>query len=208
MVGGPTVPFLSTTWKISVTLSGQLCKAGLFAHDFHITQVEIFQMTTSPKKDNSVFTGVNLAKPQVPHLVRACRFTLFLVMRGVRLERPTLAGIGAGGKGTHGRRRMRQAGFESGRYLVDVVGRQRSLKNVQGKTPESCPGSRRDTPTRLSSPTIARLLAGNSETKLDAVTVSTPDHQSFPRIDHGDAGWQARLIVRSADAWQSGSPPR
>ena len=92
-----------------------------------------------------------------------------------RLEKPTLAGIGAGGKGRVDIEQSAKAGFEVV-ALVDVVDA-RKVKRAEGrlknivKSQEAYPDSKFFTDYR-------EMLREMGD-KVDAVTVSTPDHHHF-----------------------------
>jgi predicted dehydrogenase len=105
----------------------------------------------------------------------AAGFHFFPALADKKLEKPTLAGIGAGGKGRADVAGSQKAGFQVV-ALVDVVDTtkltnpQGRLKKMQGIR-EQYDGARFFTDYR-------EMLSEMGD-KVDAVTVSTPDHHHF-----------------------------
>ncbi|MEM8666406.1 MAG: Gfo/Idh/MocA family oxidoreductase [Planctomycetota bacterium] len=102
-------------------------------------------------------------------------FHFFPALGQKRLEKPTLAGIGAGGKGTADIMGSSKAGFEIV-ALVDVVD-VKKLSRLEGRL-------KRMGQTREAFPDAAfyadyREMLSDLGDKIDAVTVSTPDHHHF-----------------------------
>ena len=105
----------------------------------------------------------------------AAGFHFFPSLAKKRLEKPTLAGIGAGGKGRTDIEQSAKAGFEVV-ALVDIVdvkkldkinGRLQSMADVRGNHPDAAFF------------TDYRQMLSDLGDKVDAVTVSTPDHHHF-----------------------------
>lgn len=105
----------------------------------------------------------------------AAGFHFFPSLAQRRVEKPTLAGIGAGGKGRSDINGAKEAGFEIV-ALVDIVdakkvekleGRLKSMGAVRQAFP--------DTPFYVD----YREMLSDLGDKVDAVTVSTPDHHHF-----------------------------
>lgn len=142
----------------------------------------------------------------------AAGFHFFPSLAQGRLEKPTLAGIGAGGKGRVDIEQCKKAGFEVV-ALVDVIdakklekieGRLRSMADVRNQYPDAAFF------------TDYRQMLSELGDKVDAVTVSTPDHHHFHAsvmamqkgkhvycqkpLTHGI--WEARKMNQVAD--QSG----
>jgi len=105
----------------------------------------------------------------------AAGFHFFPSLAQNRVEKPTLAGIGAGGKGRSDIEQCKKAGFEVV-ALVDVIdakklgkveGRFRSMAQVRESYPDAAYYS------------DYRQMLSELGNKVDAVTVSTPDHHHF-----------------------------
>jgi len=105
----------------------------------------------------------------------AAGFHFFPALAEKKLEKPTLAGIGAGGKGTADIIGSRNAGFEVV-ALVDVVDTTKFSK-LEGKMKRS--GELRDQFQHAAFYTDYREMLADMGDKVDAVTVSTPDHHHF-----------------------------
>ena len=92
-----------------------------------------------------------------------------------KLEKPTLAGIGAGGKGRVDIQQSANAGFDVV-ALVDVVDA-RKVKNAEGRLKRVVQAQSGYPDARFFSD-YREMLAEMGD-KVDAVTVSTPDHHHF-----------------------------
>ncbi|KAA5547296.1 Gfo/Idh/MocA family oxidoreductase [Roseiconus nitratireducens] len=115
------------------------------------------------------------AKSMGTALGAAAGFHFFPSLAQKRLEKPTLAGIGAGGKGRTDIEQAKKAGFEVV-ALVDVIdakkldkieGRLRSMAQVRESFPDAAFYS------------DYREMLDELGDRVDAVTVSTPDHHHF-----------------------------
>ena len=111
----------------------------------------------------------------------AAGFHFFPALADKKLEKPTLAGIGAGGKGLTDISGAAKAGFHVV-SLVDVVDI-RKLGNAQGDKKalsrlNKLEGARNDHPDAVFYRDYREMLAEMGD-KVDAVTVSTPDHHHF-----------------------------
>lgn len=125
------------------------------------------------------------------------------------LERPALAGIGIGGKGRSDIQNSRQVGFEIA-ALVDVVD-SKKLPSISGRL-KSMAESRDEYSQARYFADYREMLAEMGD-KIDAVTVSTPDHHHFHAsvmamlagkhvycqkpLTHGL--WEARTLARVAE---------
>ena len=111
----------------------------------------------------------------------AAGFHFFPALAEKKLEKPTVAGIGIGGKGRSDLEGAAEAGFEVV-ALVDVVDSRRLGKVQADKKTLSRLGrvaeSQRNLPTRPFYSDYREMLADMGD-KVDAVTVSTPDHHHF-----------------------------
>ena len=102
-------------------------------------------------------------------------FHFFPALSDNKLGKPTVAGIGAGGKGTADINGASKAGFEV-IALVDVIDTTRLQKlegrlRKMGQTRQQFPDAKFYTDYR-------EMLADLGD-RVDAVTVSTPDHHHF-----------------------------
>ena len=105
----------------------------------------------------------------------AAGFHFFPGLANKRLEKPALAGIGAGGKGRADIEGAKRAGFEIV-ALVDVIDAKK-LRQVQGRL-RSMAQVRERYPEAQFFTDYREMLAELGD-KVDAVTVSTPDHHHF-----------------------------
>jgi predicted dehydrogenase len=108
-------------------------------------------------------------------------FHFFPALADKKIEKPTLAGIGAGGKGTADIMGSSKAGFEIV-ALVDVVdvsnlGGLRGDKKMQGRIKKMGQSRSAFPDARFFSDYRVMLEAMGD--KVDAVTVSTPDHHHY-----------------------------
>jgi len=92
-----------------------------------------------------------------------------------RLEKPTLAGIGMGGKGRGDIQQSQKVGFEVV-ALVDVID-PRKLASASGRI-KAIGGTQKAFPNAAFYTDYREMLAEMGD-KVDAVTVSTPDHHHF-----------------------------
>ena len=107
----------------------------------------------------------------------AAGFHFFPALADKKLEKPTLAGIGAGGKGTADINGSQKAGFEVV-ALCDVVDTKRlSMKDVSSKVIKA--GVLREQFSHAAFYTDYREMLADLGDKVDAVTVSTPDHHHY-----------------------------
>ena len=143
--------------------------------------------------------------PWEPH--RA--FIFFPALADKKLEKPTLAGIGAGGKGTADIAGSQKAGFEVV-ALVDVFDATK-LPSLDGKLKKL--GQVRNQYPNAQFFTDYREMITELGDRVDAVTVSTPDHHHFHAsalamragkhvycqkpLTHGI--WEARRMAEIAD---------
>ncbi|MCA9066651.1 MAG: hypothetical protein KDA96_26470, partial [Planctomycetaceae bacterium] len=104
-------------------------------------------------------------------------FGFQLLRSGARggLERPALAGIGAGGKGRTDIQESAKVGFEIA-ALVDVIDAKK-LHQVQGRL-KSMAEVRKDFPDARFFTDYREMFTEMGD-RIDAVTVSTPDHHHF-----------------------------
>ena len=139
----------------------------------------------------------------------ASGFHFFPSLANKRLEKPALAGIGAGGKGQSDISGSAAAGFEIV-ALVDIVDTKR-LTNLEGRLRRM--GAMREAYPDASFHTDYREMLSELGDKVDAVTVSTPDHHHFHAsalamldgkhvycqkpLTHGI--WEARMLARIAE---------
>lgn len=140
----------------------------------------------------------------------AALFGFNLLPSGARggLERPALAGIGTGGKGRSDIQNSKEIGFEIA-ALVDVVDSEK-LTSVDGRL-KSMAESRRTFPGARFFRDYREMLDEMGD-KIDAVTVSTPDHHHFHAsvmaMRHGKhvycqkplthGLWEARMLAKVA----------
>ena len=108
-------------------------------------------------------------------------FHFFPALGQKKLEKPTLAGIGAGGKGLADINGAKKAGFEIV-GLVDVVDTQKLSgvtgdKKFQGRI-KKMGVARKQSPDAAFYTDYREMLSDLGD-KVDAVTVSTPDHHHF-----------------------------
>ena len=138
----------------------------------------------------------------------AAGFHFFPALADKKLEKPTLAGIGAGGKGTADLAGSKKAGFEVV-SLVDVVDASK-LQKLEGKLKRLGDVRRSYPDARFF--TDYREMFSEMGDKVDAVTVSTPDHHHFHAsmlamqsgkhvycqkpLTHGI--WEARMLSQTA----------
>jgi predicted dehydrogenase len=92
-----------------------------------------------------------------------------------RLEKPTLGAIGIGGKGASDIAGARRAGFEVV-ALADIVDT-RKFSNVSGRMKRT--GQMREEYSQAKFFTDYREMLRDMEDRIDAVTVSTPDHHHY-----------------------------
>jgi len=92
-----------------------------------------------------------------------------------RVEKPTLAGIGSGGKGRSDIEQAKKAGFEV-IALVDVIDAKK-LEKIEGRL-RSMADTRNEYPDAEFFTDYREMLSQLGD-KVDAVTVSTPDHHHF-----------------------------
>ncbi|MFN3189530.1 MAG: Gfo/Idh/MocA family protein [Aureliella sp.] len=132
-----------------------------------------------------------------------------VIARG-RLEKPTLLGIGAGGKGRTDLQQAQKAGFDV-IAIADVVDAKR-LKTVDNKRIKSIVQTR-DAFDSAAFGTDYREMISELGEKVDAVVVSTPDHHHFhASIQAMQAGkhvycqkplthgiWEARMMREVAE---------
>jgi predicted dehydrogenase len=125
------------------------------------------------------------------------------------LEKPALAGIGAGGKGRADIYGSQQSGFQVV-ALVDIVDAKK-LQNINGRRFKSMADVRNGFPDAEFFTDYREMIAKLGD-KIDAVTVSTPDHHHFHAsalamqagkhvycqkpLTHGI--WEARTLARLA----------
>lgn len=102
-------------------------------------------------------------------------FHFFPALADKKLEKPTLAGIGAGGKGTADINGAAKAGFEVV-ALVDVVDA-RKLQKLEGRLKKM--GQTRQAFADAAFYSDYREMLSDMGDKVDAVTVSTPDHHHY-----------------------------
>lgn len=102
-------------------------------------------------------------------------FHFFPALADNKLGKPTLAGIGAGGKGTADISGANQAGFQIV-GLVDVVDTKK-LAKLEGRLKKM--GQMRNAFPEAQFYSDYRELLAKMGDKVDAVTVSTPDHHHF-----------------------------
>ena len=93
-----------------------------------------------------------------------------------QLEKPALAGIGTGGKGVADIRGSEQAGFQVV-ALADVVDARKMLTKPDGRARNL--GEMQRTHEQAAFFTDYREMIAQMGDKIDAVTVSTPDHHHF-----------------------------
>ncbi len=111
----------------------------------------------------------------------ASGFHFFPALADKKLEKPALAAIGAGGKGAADISGSKSAGFEivalvdivDGKKLCNFSGDKKALGRIKniGKSRESYPDA--------AFYTDYREMLSDLGDKIDAVTVSTPDHHHF-----------------------------
>ena len=102
-------------------------------------------------------------------------FYFFPALANKRIEKPTLAGIGIGGKGQTDIEQCKKAGFEVV-SLVDVVNAKR-LQNLEGRL-KKVAQSQSGSPDAAFYSDYREMLTELGD-KVDAVTISTPDHHHF-----------------------------
>lgn len=105
----------------------------------------------------------------------AAGFHFFPSLAQKRVEKPTLAGIGAGGKGRTDIEQCAKAGFEVV-ALVDVIDA-RKLAKIEGRLKSMA--QTREAYPEADFYTDYREMLSELGDKVDAVTVSTPDHHHF-----------------------------
>lgn len=105
----------------------------------------------------------------------AAGFHFFPSLANKRLEKPTLAGIGVGGKGRADINGSAAAGFEV-ISLVDVIDAKR-VERLEGRLRRM--GAVREAYPDATFFTDYREMLADLGDKVDAVTVSTPDHHHF-----------------------------
>lgn len=147
--------------------------AGILPHHSRSPGRQI-HMSSSPKKSTSV-SRRQFGKAAGATFGAAAGFHFVPSHAWGRLERPTLAGIGAGGKGRTDVAECAKAGFEVV-ALVDVVDAKK-LKNVQGRLKKVVQGQAGYPDAEFF--TDYREMLAELGDKVDAVTVSTPDHHHF-----------------------------
>lgn len=117
----------------------------------------------------------HFAKAAAATFGAAAGFHFFPSLARNRVEKPTLAGIGAGGKGRSDIDQCDKAGFEivalvdviDAKRLAKIQGRLKSMAQVRSRYPEAAFYS-----------DYREMLADMGD-RIDAVTVSTPDHHHF-----------------------------
>lgn len=133
-----------------------------------------------------------------------------LIARG-RLEKPTVLGIGAGGKGRTDLEQCQKVGFDV-IALADVVDATK-LNDLSDRRIKSMAQVRSAFPQALFGTDYRQMISELGD-KIDAVTVSTPDHHHFHAsvqamlagkhvycqkpLTHGI--WEARKMTQVADA--------
>ena len=105
----------------------------------------------------------------------AAGFHFFPALAEKKLEKPTLAGIGAGGKGLADITGSYRAGFEIV-ALVDVIDATKFSK-LEGRLKKM--GQAREQHPHAAFYSDYREMFADTGDKVDAVTVSTPDHHHF-----------------------------
>ena len=126
-----------------------------------------------------------------------------------KLEKPALGGIGAGGKGATDIRQSDEVGFDIA-ALVDVVDATK-LATIEGKKQRSMAEVRSSYPNARFFNDYREMIAEMGD-KIDAVTVSTPDHHHYHAsalamnsgkhvycqkpLTHGI--WEARMLAQLA----------
>lgn len=126
-------------------------------------------------KSNKTLSRRGFTKTIAGGIGAGAGFYFFPALANKRLEKPTLAGIGAGGKGRTDIEQCAAAGFEVV-SLVDVVDAKR-LKNLEGRL-KKIAQSQSGYPDAVFYTDYREMLAEMGD-KVDAVTVSTPDHHHF-----------------------------
>ncbi len=165
--------------------------------------------TESPSNSDGSLSRRQFSKAATAVFGAAAGFHFFPALGQKKLEKPTLAGIGAGGKGLADISGSQKAGFEVV-ALVDVIdttklskveGRLKKMGQVRGQYPDA----------RFF--TDYREMLSEMGDKVDAVTVSTPDHHHFHAsslamqsgkhvycqkpLTHGI--WEARMMAEIAN---------
>ena len=165
-------------------------------------------MNDSPRSHTS-FSRRQFGKSAAAAFGAAAGFHFIPSRAWGRLEKPALAGIGIGGKGRSDVQNSAAVGFEIV-ALVDIVdtsklrpadGRLKGISGIRGAYPDAA------------FYTDYRQMLGDMDQKVDAVTVSTPDHHHFHAsalamragkhvycqkpLTHGI--WEARMMARIAE---------
>ena len=130
---------------------------------------------STKEKSSRTFDRRDFAKTTGAVFGAAAGFHFFPALAQKKLEKPTVAGIGAGGKGTADVNGAKKAGFEVV-ALVDVVDTTK-FANLEGKMKKA--GQLRNDFSDAEFFTDYRQMLADMGDKVDAVTVSTPDHHHF-----------------------------
>ncbi|MGB7325380.1 MAG: hypothetical protein WBD31_10960, partial [Rubripirellula sp.] len=124
---------------------------------------------------NSSLSRRQFSKATATAFGAAAGFHFFPGLANKRLEKPTLAAIGIGGKGRDDLEKSAEVGFEIV-GLVDIVDTKR-LKNLAGRL-KSIAESRDRYPDAEFFTDYREMLSQMGD-KVDAVTITTPDHHHF-----------------------------
>lgn len=165
---------------------------------------------SNAKRSTSVVSRRQFTKATAAGFGAAAGFHFFPGLANRRLEKPTLAGIGTGGKGRSDIDQCQKAGFEVV-ALVDVIDTKR-LNKLEGRL-KSAAQARKSYPDAAFYADYREMFSELGD-KVDAVTVSTPDHHHFHAsvmamqmgkhvycqkpLTHGI--WEARKMAELADA--------
>ncbi|MCO8124571.1 Gfo/Idh/MocA family oxidoreductase [Stieleria sp. TO1_6] len=133
------------------------------------------RQSSDPSQANSALSRRQFGKASAVAIGASAGFHFFPALANKRLEKPTLAAIGIGGKGNADNKNAAKVGFEIV-ALVDIVDIKK-LKNVARRL-KSVAGSRDDHPDAEFFSDYREMLSQMGD-KVDAVMVSTPDHHHF-----------------------------